>query len=200
MLIIFPKEYCLTRSATKLNWYYQKCKSLCVTTQVKNILGPSLVYVKCVLRNHAFRIAAAARTRDSQMRVTIDTRRFSANSTNARTMGRTHARTLRSVRELFFSFFSLFFSFFSFCEVITGVQYRRCFSRRYATTRAFLQLVQSSVFQCRWHLTRKQLKLLFIYKVKSVKAAEDFFRKIYKWYNIWYLKFRGFFFFFISFR
>jgi len=112
MLIIFPREYCLTRSATKLNWYYQKCKSLCVSTQVKNILGPSLVYVKCVLRNHAFRIAAAARTRDSQMRVTIDTRRFSANSTNARTMGRTHARTLRSVRELFFSFFPFSFLFF----------------------------------------------------------------------------------------
>lgn len=81
---------------------------------VENILGPSLVCVKCVLRNHAFRIAAAARTRDSQMRVTIDTRRFSANSTNARTMSETHAHRAGKRERIIFLFF--FFSFLFFIQ------------------------------------------------------------------------------------
>jgi len=84
------------------------------------------------------------------------TRRCASRSTRADfpQTARMHGRWMKHAHweawENYFSFF--FFSFFSFCEVITGVQYRRCFSRRYATTRAFLQVVQSSVFQYRWHL------------------------------------------------
>lgn len=174
---ILKNRSIISWSGTRLWWSWYG-NVIVVERIVENILDPFLVCVKCVLRNHAFRIAAAARTRDSQMRVTIDTRRFSANSTNARTTGETRARiALGSVRELFFLFF--FFSFFSFCEVITGVQYWRCFSRWYATTRAFLQVVQYSCISVSVAPNQEATSLNSRLNVKSVKV-EDFFREIHK--------------------
>lgn len=122
--ILFPKGI-EVHIAKQIKLISRRKWNCCCAPRWKLSLDPSLVCVKCVLRNRTFRIAAAARTRDSQMRVTIDTRRFSANSTNMHMRRAKHAhRARRGVRGLF-SFF--FFSFFSSAKSLR-VQYQRRFS------------------------------------------------------------------------
>lgn len=123
-------------------------------------LDPFLVCVKCVLRNRTFRIAVA-RTRDSQMRVTIDTRGFSANRVHRRDWRMRALYARRAGKRERIIFLSLSVSSFFHSAKSLGVQYAALLSRRYATARAFLQAVihRASMSE---HLTRrKEFKFTF---------------------------------------